>query len=51
MFLFILICIQLLSSLYAFNYQTVEHWRYFKQDKTTYKPSYFGYSLAVHRSR
>ncbi len=50
MLLFILIFSKFISSLYSFNYQTVEHWRYLKQEKSTYKSSYFGYSLAIHRS-
>ncbi|CAF0948012.1 unnamed protein product [Adineta steineri] len=50
MLLFILSFSSFISSLYSFNYQTVEHWRYLKQDKLTHKASYFGYSLAVHRS-
>ncbi|CAF2584154.1 unnamed protein product [Rotaria sp. Silwood2] len=50
MLLYILIFSSCMSSLYSFNYQTVEHWRYLRQEKFTHKPSYFGYSLAVHRS-
>ncbi|CAF1902329.1 unnamed protein product [Rotaria magnacalcarata] len=48
--LFILIFSSCTTSLYSFNYQTVEHWRYLRPEKSTHKPSYFGYSLAVHRS-
>jgi hypothetical protein len=55
MLLFILIFSKFISSLYSFNYQTVEHWRYLRQEQSIYNPSkissYFGYSLAVHRSR
>jgi hypothetical protein len=55
MLLFILIFSSFISSLYSFNYQTVEHWRYLRQEQSIYNPSkvssYFGYSLAVHRSR
>ena len=51
MLLFILIFLSSIRSLYSFNYQTVEHWRYLRQEKSTQKSSYFGYSLAVHRSR
>ncbi|CAF0808563.1 unnamed protein product [Adineta steineri] len=54
MLLFILIFSSLFYSLYSFNYQTVEHWRYLRQEQPTYTPSklssYFGYSLAIHRS-
>ena len=55
MSLFILVFSSFVSSLYSYNYQTVEHWRYLRQEQPTYQPSktpsYFGYSLAVHRSR
>ncbi|CAF1171757.1 unnamed protein product [Adineta ricciae] len=50
MLFFLLTFLSCISSLYSFNYQTVEHWRYLRQDKPTQKASYFGYSLAVHRS-
>lgn len=39
------------GSLESLNYQSVQHWKYLKQDKAARKPSLFGYSLAVHRSR
>ncbi|CAF0811798.1 unnamed protein product [Rotaria sp. Silwood1] len=52
--LFNLIFSSFISSLYSFNYQTVEHWRYLRQEQPIDNPSklssYFGYSLAVHRS-
>ncbi|CAF1962458.1 unnamed protein product [Rotaria magnacalcarata] len=54
MLLFNLIFSSLVASLYSFNYQTVEHWRYLRQEQSidhpSKVPSYFGYSLAVHRS-
>ncbi|CAF1211795.1 unnamed protein product [Adineta ricciae] len=54
MLLFIILFSSFVCSLYSYNYQTVEHWRYLKQEQSPFllskTPSYFGYSLAVHRS-
>jgi hypothetical protein len=51
----IVILVSFVPSLYSFNYQTVEHWRYLRQEQFIQNPShlssYFGYSLAVHRFR